>query len=107
EGLGQLTVEMLAEDTSESPLTERLALDRLVFFRWPVAIIELGNRQPPHAHARFHLLLGERDLGPLARPERAAGMLLDVALGILLDLIGRAAQFTVTDIEHAPIVDLE
>src|SRR6516165_12700469 len=95
---------MLADEAYEYALTKRLTLDRLVLFWWLVALIELGDRQSPQACTCLHLMLGERDLGPLTRLERATGVLLDVALGVRLDLIGGAAQLVIADIEHVPLV---
>src|SRR6516225_4599058 len=98
--LRQQTVEMLADEAYEYALAARLAFDGLVFFRRLVALVELGDREPAQADTGIHLLLGEGDLGPLIRPEYAACMLLDGALGVLLDLIGRAAQLVIADIEN-------
>src|SRR5215469_17285641 len=79
ERLRQQTVEMPADEAYEYALTERLTLDRLVGFRWLTALVELGDFQAFEPLALVHLLLGECDLDPLARPERAASVVLDIA----------------------------
>ena len=95
---------MPADQAYEYALTKRLALDGLISLGGLVALVEFADRKSLKPDAGFHLLVGERDLGPLAFAERAASVLLDVALGVLLDLIGRAAQFVVANVEDAAVL---
>ena len=74
---------MFADEAYQYALTKRFALDGLVPLGGLVALVELADRESREPDAGFHLLFGERDLGPLSFAERAASMLLDVALGIL------------------------
>ena len=102
--LWQQAVEVLADQPYQYALTESFALDGLVPLGWLVAVVELADRKSPEPGVGIDLLVGERDLGPLTFAKRAASVLLDVTLGVLLDLIGRTAQLVVADVEHATIL---
>src|SRR5262249_47089513 len=85
-------------------LSDRLTFDSEIAARGPVAVVELVDGLLAQARTAGDLLGRERDPDPSLGGESAPGVSLDVGAGVGFDLIGRALNLTVADVEHLAVI---